>query len=295
MMQDSVMPFANALSEVPFLGELLILAFAAGVGYVLWQLRSFQDSLAEFGFRIELAVQVFARVHHITKRRRWVLSQLYGSGIQNMHVVLLVGLFIGMIFALQTGIELARFGQQDQIGVIVATGMAREMGPFITAVILAATVGSALAAELGTMSVSDELSALDVMSVDAISFLVMPRVIALMVIAPLLTVVCDTVAIFGGGFVARSQLHVGWSLYFDSAIQALQTYGAVIPLPKDVYAGLFKAFIFGGIVAVISCSCGLKARGGALGVGRATSRAVRDSIIAVIIANYFLTWFIYQS
>jgi phospholipid/cholesterol/gamma-HCH transport system permease protein len=262
------MPLANVLSSTPLLGPALIILFLEGVTYVLWQLPAFRAFLEETRFRLGLMAQVCARLHHARKRSRWILIQLYGSGIQNLHVVLLVGLFIGMIFALQTGIELARFGQQDQIGIIVATGMAREMGPFITAVILAATVGSALAAELGTMSVSDELSALDVMSIDHVSFLVIPR---------------------------GSQLHVGWNLYLDSAIQALQAYGTVIPLPKDVYAGLFKAFFFGGIVAVISCSCGLKARGGALGVGRATSRAVRDSIIAVIIANYFLTWFIYQS
>jgi phospholipid/cholesterol/gamma-HCH transport system permease protein len=223
------------------------------------------------------------------------LDQLFTSGIMNVHVVLLVGLFVGMILSLQMGIELARYGQQDQIGVIVAASMAREMGPFITAVILAATVGSALAAEIGTMSVADELSALEVLSVDRVSFLVLPRVVALAIIAPFLTVLCNTIGILGGGFVAGSQLHVGWSLYMDSATQALRTTGEFVQLPKDVFAGLFKASIFGGIVAIISCSCGLKAKGGALGVGRATSHAVRDSIIAVIVANYFLTWILYQN
>ena len=213
----------------------------------------------------------------------------------NLHVVLLVGLFIGMIVSLQTGIELARFGQQDQIGVIVAASMAREMGPFITAVILAATIGSALAAELGTMSVSDELSALDVLSIDSISLLILPRVVGLAVMCPMLTVICDAIGIIGGGFVAGSQLHVGWDLYVDSAIQALQGPAKLLPLPKDVFAGLFKAFVFGAIIAIISCACGIRTKGGALGVGRATSRAVRDSIIAIIVANYFLTWMIYQS
>ena len=225
---------------------------------------------------------------------RWVLDLLYRGGFSKLQVVLLVGLFIGIIVCLQTGIELSKFGQQDQIGPIVAAGMAREMGPFITAVILAATTGSALAAELGTMSVSDELAALEVMSVDRTSFLIVPRVTALMVVCPALTVVCDTIGILGGGLVATSQLNVGWAQYIESAFEMLETKGAVIPVPMDVYAGLLKATVFGGIIGVVSCASGLEARGGALGVGRSTSRAVRDSIIAVIISNYFMTWALYR-
>ncbi|MDA1266384.1 MAG: ABC transporter permease, partial [Planctomycetota bacterium] len=261
----------------------------------LWQLRNFREALENIGFRLGLFGAVCARLHHLPRRRRWALDQLYRTGLGNLHVVLLVGLFIGMIVSLQTGIELARFGQQDQIGYIVAATMAREMGPFITAVILAATTGSAMAAELGTMKVSDELSALDVLSVDAHSFLILPRVIALVVMAPMLAVICDAVGIIGGGLVASAQLGVGWTLYLDSALEALTGKGDVIPLPKDVYSGLFKASVFGAVVAVISCGCGMRAAGGALGVGRATSRAVRDSIVAVIVYNYFLTWLIYQN
>ena len=115
---------------------------------------------------------------------------------------------MGMIVSLQTGIELSRIGQQDQIGTIVAVSMAREMGPFITATILAATVGSSIAAELGTMAVSDELAALEVLSIDRIRFLVLPRLVALAIAAPLLTILCDAIGIFGGGFVAQSQLNV---------------------------------------------------------------------------------------
>ncbi|MFT5050996.1 MAG: phospholipid/cholesterol/gamma-HCH transport system permease protein [Chlamydiales bacterium] len=258
-------------------------------------LRAFREFVGETGFRIDLLLQVVRRLHHLPKRRRWLLDQLYTSGVQNLHVILLVGLFIGMIFALQTGIELAKFGQQDQIGLIVATGIAREMGPFITGIILAATVGSALAAELGTMAVSDELAALETLSIDRTSLLVLPRVASLAIMCPMLTVICDGISIMGGGFVAQSQLHVSWALYTDTAISALQAPSDIFGLPKDVYAGLFKSFIFGIIVAVISCASGLKVRGGALGVGSGTRQAVRDSIIAIIVANYFLTWFIYQN
>ncbi len=247
------------------------------------------------GYQVDLFVQSVLRLGHLWKRRAFLTEQLYLAGVKVLHVVLLVGFFMGMIVSLQTGIELMRIGQQDQIGTIVGLSMCREMGPFITGIIMAATVGSALAAELGTMAVSDELTALEVLSVDRVSFLVVPRLVTLAIMTPLLTILADLVGILGGGFVAEAQLGVGTKLYFDSVIDALQSPGAIIPLPKDVYSGLVKSFAFGVLVAIIACSAGLRARGGALGVGNATRQAVRDSIIAIIISNYIMTWFFYQS
>jgi phospholipid/cholesterol/gamma-HCH transport system permease protein len=246
------------------------------------------------GYQIDLFFQVVVRLGSAFARRRPIADQLYVSAIQGIHVVLLVGLFMGMIVALQLGIELARIGQQDQIGTIVAVTMAREMGPFVTATILAATAGSSMAAELGTMAVSDELAALEVLSVDKFRFLVMPRLVALAIAAPLLTVLCNTIGIFGGGFVAHAQINVSYQLYADSAIEALRDPGHIIALPKDVYGGLLKAGVFGILIAVIGCSAGLRASGGALGVGHATRQAVRDSIVSIIVSNYFMTWFLYQ-
>lgn len=254
-----------------------------------------REFLADVGFHLELFAQVLARLGAVVTRRELVLDQLYQAGIRVTHVVLLVGLFIGMIVSLQTGLELARFGQQDQIGTIVALSMCREMGPFITATIMAATVGSAIAAELGTMAVSDELTALEVMSIDRLRYLIVPRVVGLAVMCPLLTVLCNLIGVVGGGFIAESQLNVGLSLYYDSAIDSLTGTYFVFDLPKDVYSGLFKSFVFGVIIAVIACGAGLQATSGAMGVGSATRKAVRDSIIAIIIANYFLSWIFFQA
>ena len=265
-----------------------LVSLSEGVG------RTFLSLAEGVGHPIDVFLQSLTRLHLAFRRRRPIAEQLYSGAIQGIHVVLLVGLFIGMIVSLQTGIELMRIGQQDQIGTVVAVTMAREMGPFITATILAATVGSSMAAELGTMAVSDELAALEVLSVDRIRFLVMPRMVALAIAAPLLTILCDTIGIFGGGFVAHSQLNVTFQLYIDSAIDALRTPALTIPLPKDIYTGLFKAFVFGILIATIGCSAGMRATGGALGVGHATRQAVRDSIIAIIVSNYFMTWFFYQ-
>ncbi len=252
------------------------------------------EPLSAVGYRVELFFQVLVRLHHTWRRRGLIGDQFYVGGIKVLHVVLLVGFSMGMVVSLQTGLELSRIGQQDNIGTLVALSMAREMGPFITATILSAAVGSALAAELGTMAVSEELAALEVLSIDRVSFLVLPRVVALAILCPTLTILCDTIGIVGGGFVARSQLGVGPRLYYDTVIEALQTPAQTIPIPKDVYCGLFKSLVFGILIAVISCASGILARGGALGVGTATRAAVRDSIIMVIILNYFMTWFFYH-
>jgi phospholipid/cholesterol/gamma-HCH transport system permease protein len=277
-------PVRTLLSPLAGLGALLEAAFAGIVSLC-----------ASLGYQIELFGAVVARLPAAPARAKSISEHLYQGAVQGLHVVLLVGLFMGMIVSLQTGIELARIGQQDQIGTIVAVSMAREMGPFITATILAATVGSSMAAEIGTMAVSDELAALEVLSVDRTRYLVMPRLVALAIAAPLLTVLCDLIGILGGAFVAQSQLNVSFQLYSDTAIEALRDPGSLVALPKDVYSGLAKAFVFGVLIAVIGCSAGLRARGGALGVGIATRQAVRDSIITIIIANYFMTWFMYQA
>ena len=249
-------------------------------------MSNFTGFLREVGYQLELLFQVLLRLGSIPRRRDLIAEQMNQAGIKVLHVVSLVGLFIGMIVALQTGLELSRFGQQDQIGTIVALSMCREMGPFITATILAATVGSALAAEL---------AALEVMSIDRVRFLVMPRVVAVAIMCPLLTVVCDTIGIIGGGFIAESQLKVGLSLYYDSAFEALKGERFLFDLPKDVYSGLIKALVFGVILAVVSCAAGLQATSGAMGVGNATRKAVRDSIIAIIVFNYFLSWIFFQA
>jgi phospholipid/cholesterol/gamma-HCH transport system permease protein len=246
------------------------------------------------GVRIDLFLQVLTRLHHLVRRRSLIADQLYVGGIKVLHVVLLVGFSIGMVLSLQTGSYLENLGQQDNIGTVVALSMASEMGPLITAIILAAAVGSGIAAEIGTMSVSEELAALEVLSIDRVSFLVLPRVVALTLLCPTLAIVCDTVGIVGGGLVAQFQLGVSPSLYYDTVIEALQTPAKLIPLPKDAYCGLLKSLVFGAVISTISCASGILAQGGALGVGNGTRTAVRDSIILVIVLNYFMSWFFYR-
>ena len=215
-------------------------------------------------------------------KRHEIIQQCYTVGIESLGVTLIVTMFIGMILALQTGVSLARYGQQDLIGALVSVTLAREMAPFMTGLILAANVGSAMAAEIGTMAVSEEIEALEVMSIDPARFLVMPRLAAMMIMMPILTVIANVIGNIGASVVGYFQVGVTFQSYYQHATKD------VIEL-KDVYTGLFKAFVFGVIIATVGCAKGLRATGGAIGVGDATRRSVIACFLMIIISAYVLT------
>ncbi|MCX8228725.1 MAG: ABC transporter permease [Planctomycetota bacterium] len=254
--------------------------------------RFLRPLLVNGGYGVFLAGQVFVRIPHLFRRRQTFKEQLFLGGIKTLHVSLLVGFFIGMIVSLQVGLELSKYGQQENIGLLVSILMAREMAPFVTAIILAASVGSAMAAELGTMKVQEEITALDVLSVDVVSYLVLPRVIALTLVSPILTLLSVWVGTLGGGVIAVTQLGLDFSGYTHNAMTALQDIGSTIPLPVSLYSGLIKSIVFGFVTAIVSCASGLHATNGAQGVGQTTRSAVRDSIILIIVLNFFLGKFL---
>ena len=243
------------------------------------------------GYTVSLLLRTGLSAPFLLRRIRFTLDQAYACGVRALPVTMVVALFAGMILALQTGIELRRLGQSQIIGTITALSMCREMGPFITGVILAATVGSAMAAELGTMKVSDEITALEVISVDPVNYLVLPRVFALTLMCPVLTVFSDAIGIFGGSIVGQIQLDVSPTYYWTSVRDALMSPTSI--LPKDIFTGLFKATVFGCMIAVVSCAAGIRAQGGALGVGRAVQNAVKNSVILIIVFGYILTSIFY--
>lgn len=253
--------------------------------------RYLRTSIEGAGYSVNLLLRSLVQSVFLPRKMRPTLDMMFAAGVKTIPVVVIVAVFAGMILALQTGIELKRIGSEGIIGSLVAISMTREMGPFITALIIAATVGSAIAAEIGTMSVSEEILALEVMSVDPVRFLVMPRVIALSLMVPILIGLADILGIIGGGFVASAQLGVGMPHYFKSVRESLMDPTAL--LPKDIWTGLFKGWVFGIVIAVVSCASGLRATGGALGVGRAVQMAVIQSFLLIIILGYIITWFFY--
>ncbi len=241
--------------------------------------------LRDSGRALLILAEAFACLKDAPRRHREVFRQMCNCGIRSLGVTSMVALFTGMILSLQAGLILRMYGQEVQVGTLVSQSMVREMGPFMTALILAASVGSAIAAELGTMQVSNEIAAMHVMSVNPASFLVMPRLIGFMVMCPVLTVYTNVLGVTGGMLVANTQLGVSPSAYYDNAIQFLGN--------KEVYVGLFKAWVFSLIIVAVACYQGLTTANGAVGVGRATRATVVHSFLLVLVSGYIITRIFY--
>jgi phospholipid/cholesterol/gamma-HCH transport system permease protein len=213
--------------------------------------------------------------------RHDIVEQLDEIGWGSLTVVVLTGLFTGAALASQSGLTLDQFGARPVVGRLVSASMIKELGPVLTALMLTGRIGSGIAAELGSMVVTDQINALRALGTDPVRKLVLPRILAGVLMAPVLTVIADFVGIFGGWIVARFQLQVGTALYWSSITQALYM--------QDIYQGLAKPFVLGFMIVTIACHVGLRAKGGTQGVGHATTVAVVAGSVAVIAADFFVT------
>jgi phospholipid/cholesterol/gamma-HCH transport system permease protein len=210
-----------------------------------------------------------------------IVEQFEQIGIGSLTVVLLTGFFTGAVLALQTGITLDQFGARPFVGRLISASMIKELGPVLTGLMLAGRVGSGIAAELGSMVVTDQINALRALGTDPVRKLVVPRVLAGFFMAPVLTVVANTVGIIGGWLIAVYELQVASSLYWSSVIEGLYL--------QDAWMGLIKPFALGFAIVTIGCHVGLRTRGGTQGVGRATTSAVVAASVAVIAVDFFVT------
>ena len=211
--------------------------------------------------------------------------QLYTTGIRTLPVITVVGLFSGMILGLQVGLALRKFNQEMYLGAAVMITLIREMGPFVTGICLSACVGSAMAAELGTMTVNDEVAALEIMSIPPVRYLVAPRMMALLAMSPLLAFYACVLGVMGGGLVGYTQLNVPFAQYMASAMSIAEL--------KDLFTGLLKATVFGAVIGTVSCHEGFETRLGAVGVGRATQRSVIISFLLILMFGYMITRLFY--
>ena len=223
------------------------------------------------------AMRYLPRLHTVRKQLRW---QLDTAGFGSIFVLSLIAGLTGMIMALQTGMELQKFGVLDTLGAIIGATFCRELGPIWAAVIVLSRVGASMAAELGTMVVNEEVEALEVMNIDPLRYLVLPRIVALVVVMPLLTAIADVVGLAGGAFIANTSFGLPYDTFFNSA-QALLT-------SVDFYSGLVKSVVFGIVIAIIACERGLSVRGGAEGVGKATTSSVVMNVVFVLIGDLIL-------
>jgi phospholipid/cholesterol/gamma-HCH transport system permease protein len=214
-------------------------------------------------------------------RRAETVQQMAVIGFDSQLIVFLTLLSGGMVLALNTARLLVTWGASEFAGGGVALAVARELGPVLTAVVVAARVGSAIAAELGSMKISDQVDALRSLAVSPVEYLVVPRLVAAIIMLPILTVLADAMGGLGAFLVGVTQ-GIPAEEYVRSVQRFLTSY--------DLFGGLAKAAVFGFIIGLVACHTGLRARGGAVGVGRATTSAVVISIVLIYLSDYFLSW-----
>jgi phospholipid/cholesterol/gamma-HCH transport system permease protein len=214
-------------------------------------------------------------------KARNIFKQMEFVGVKSIFVVVLTGSFTGMVMALQSYHGFKLFSAESMVGSAVALGMTRELGPVLTALMVTARAGSAMAAELGTMRVTEQIDALYVMAANPVKYLIVPRVIAGVVMVPFLTVVSDFSGILGGYVVGVELLHINSGVFVKNITKLVDL--------DDIFNGLIKAACFGLILSLVGCYKGFNTRGGAEGVGKATTEAVVLSSVSILISDYFLT------
>ena len=218
-------------------------------------------------------------------KRQRIFEQARKAGNDSLPIVSLIALFIGFIFALQTAYFMQRLGSEMYIASLVALSVVRELGPVITALVVAGRVGAAITAEIGSMQVTEQVDALETLATSPIKYLVVPRFLALSLMLPILTLFADAIGIFGSYLICVYKLGISGNLYMRVTFESL--------LYKDLFTGLVKTIFFGMIIALVSCYEGFKVEGGAEGVGRATTQSVVFSFIMIIAADCLFTAIFY--
>lgn len=216
-----------------------------------------------------------------------ILGQLYAVGASSVPVVMVTGAFVGAVLALQTVDQFESMGMISSLGIVVNLSVLRELGPILAAVLLAGRVGGGLTAEMGTMRVTEQIDALTTLSTNPYKYLVVPRVVAAVITLPLLVLVADIIGVMGGFVVGTGSFDFNPGVYIKNTVDFLDA--------DDVTSGLIKAAVFGFIIAIMGCFHGFNSKGGAQGVGRATTNAVVTASILILATNYIMTSLLFAS
>lgn len=248
--------------------------------------KKFDELVLYFGEFYRFSVRTFYWSVQKPFRFRLFIEQFNRIGVDSIPIITLVSLFTGMVFALQSTYAFRLFNAETMVGSVVGMSLAREIAPVFAALMVTARMGSAMAAELGTMKVTEQIDALHAMAVYPHQYLVVPRVMSSMLMLPLLTVIFNFIGIVGAYLVAVYLMHIPEGPFIYRLQQFVE--------PKDIMGGVIKALFFGLILGLISCFEGFRTSNGARGVGIATTRAVVFSSVTVLIADYFLTQIILE-
>jgi phospholipid/cholesterol/gamma-HCH transport system permease protein len=249
-------------------------AIAEGVGHITRYFLREVGSL--FWFIVNTFEETFERIQHgrVPFRAASFFRYTERAGVDSVPLVGLVSFFLGLTMALLTGYQLQRFGTERLIPGLVAIAFTRELGPLLTGIMLAARIGAAFTAELGTMQVSEEVEAIEAMGIGPLRFLVAPRMLALVLLMPCLSTVSNMAAIFASSLVCKAFFSIAFPYFLDLVKDSL--------LIRDIITGILKSFLFGLLIAAIACYRGLTVKGGAAGVGASTTSSVVTAITAVI-------------
>ncbi|MEZ4405327.1 MAG: ABC transporter permease [Polyangiales bacterium] len=212
---------------------------------------------------------------------REVVHQLESMGVKSVSIALITAVFVGMVMTVQFAFGLERFGATDYVGRVIGLSITRELAPSLTALVVGSRIGSGMAAELGSMAVTEQIDAIRALGADPIKKLVVPRLVACVILIPVLSIFADVVGFTGAMVVAKAQFGTPFGFFFRTALESVTM--------KDLLSGLGKAPFFGVTIAIIGCYFGMQTRGGTEGVGRSTTRSVVASAISVLIADFFLT------
>ena len=247
--------------------------------------NAIEDALLEVGRFFEILGRVLAWTPRPPYDLRELLRQMVRVGVDSLPVVLLTSMFTGMVMALQMFSTLKRVNAESFVGTLVALSMVRELAPVISSILIAGRCGSAMGAELGTMRVTEQIDALEVLATDPVHYLVVPRVWAMVLTLPLLVVFANAIGMAGGYMISVYYFGANPVTYVENTFRFMDY--------DDVTSGLIKAAVFGLIVAVVGCQKGYYTRGGAEGVGQSTTKAVVLASIAILISDFFLTKILY--
>lgn len=243
-------------------------------------------SVRELGDFLFFARQFFSWLFQRPFRYQNILAQMEFIGVKSIPIIALTALFTGMVFGLQTGYAFRLFNAESFVGSTVGLALTREIAPVFTALMITARNGSAMAAEIGSMRVTEQIDALETMAVNPIHYLVVPRVLAATFMTPLLCILFSAIGIMGAYFVATHLLSIHPFYFMDRLTYYVD--------PSDVIGGLIKAACFGFLLSMLSCHRGYKTRGGSRGVGQATTSAVVLSSVVILVTDYFLTAWILE-
>ncbi len=235
---------------------------------------------------ILLGGQVVIHLFKVKIHWRNTIDQMVAVGPESVIIALVTAIFVGMVFTIQVAREFINFGASNAVGGVLAIALTRELAPVLAGVVLAGRVGSAFAAEIGTMKVTEQIDALYILKTDPIDYLVTPRLIACCLMLPILTLLFLITGMAGGLLVATNLYNLSETVFLDSARNFIKVW--------DICSAMVKASCFGALIAVIGCSWGLTTKGGAKGVGESTTAAVVTSLLVIFVTNFFLSWLMFQ-